>query len=129
MRNLFILSIIALIFASCEEYYTFSGIVKNNSNRTVRFYFLNSDTPRKIIDSVAVGAGAEVVIRKQTYAGKKEIGECGAATFNSLADSVRIKVDTGRILLKSWKNNDNWTSETVKFDVNCRFTINQGDIQ
>ncbi len=129
MRYLFSLIFIVILCSSCERYYTFSGIVKNNSNRTVRIYYYNALSPRQKIDSTIIAAGDEKVIRKQTFLGNQEISDlCTYMVFNPLADTVTVRVDTNRVLMKNIWRNENWSRETDKYDVNCRFTINQSDI-
>ncbi|MEY4927714.1 MAG: hypothetical protein RI894_2150, partial [Bacteroidota bacterium] len=118
-----------LLCSSCERYYTFSGIIKNNSNRTVRIYYYNALSPRQKIDSTVIAKGEEKVIRRQTYLGNQEISDmCASMVFLPLCDTVTVKVDTNRVLFKNIFKNENWSRETDKYDVNCRFTIEQSDI-
>ncbi len=130
MRNLLILAVILFVCSSCEKYYTFTGYIKNTSNRTIRIRYYNDDRPRKKVDSTIIKAGEEGVVRTQTFLGNRDIdASCEKMVFSPLGDSIVIVADTNRVVTKNLRSDNNWTRTTDKEQVECRLTISQGDIQ
>ena len=129
MRYFLLLAAIALFSTACEPYYTFTGVIQNNSNRRVIVFYYNDDSPtRHKVDSTVVAAGSEATVRTQTYQGNKGIGEsCNSMVFGVLGDSIVAIADTNRVLIKNIRSDNNWSRTVDKYNVKCSFVINQTD--